>query len=844
MLFFVFANVNSANSKDIENIVSSNIQPTSLTRSASCNNKSITSLTRSSSCNNTSITSLSSSLSCDNTSITSLTRSLSCNNTQQLLLTLKDNTFNNECLNKNLTEFEPLNDFNLSDTTKKDNFLGLTFSGGGAKGLAYIGIMEVIESTGMPIHYISGTSIGSIIGGLISLGYSTAFIKDLMDKQDWLYLLGNKVDKCNMSLNEKRLRTNYIFTLSIEKNFKIKDRTGILYGQHVEDLFSRLYSPFYYITDFSELPIPFVCIAVDLITGEDKEISSGYFPDAIKASMSIPIAFTPKIIDDIVYIDGGFINNFPATSLKDRGIEYIIGLDVQDKLQSPDSIRTALDVTRQYMDLNRLKSNIAGREEADIFIRPDIDDITIADFYKADNIVQKGYDVALDFRDTLQYISDSVQSLGYAPYRFINTQPLDSVYVEKLTYTGLKYINPKIVTQILTFNVPGYVTLDNIELTLEKLRGTYNFESVTYQLAPGSSIEKAELIFRFKEESFNTVSVGFNYNSIKYATLMANATYRNFLYHGSFFSVDLGISTYPYLYATYMATQSNLFNPGLSLKIYSLPYNIYNEDYKVVNKSFFLNSIADLFIRSDIGSNVYFKNGATFETYSRINRLTSIGSTDAFKSGNYCLSAYSKFNLNTIDDEFFPTSGVFLDLKAKYIIKDFALENFYPIFTAKLDALFSGTINAKKVNVTFNTNINMGITLFSKNNNPYYDELNNFYYFNPYSYYLGGSNPVGFMNQIVFGGYGFMAKRTNNIVNVKEEIAFEFLKNHYASAAIGVSTLTNNIHEGIIDYSNLHSYIGLSYGYKLPAIPFKISINKSLNYKGFFVNLTIGRGLN
>ncbi|MGI6718302.1 MAG: patatin-like phospholipase family protein [Bacteroidales bacterium] len=747
-------------------------------------------------------------------------------------------------LNNKLSNSSNLNYFLLGDSTKKDNFLGLTFSGGGAKGLAYIGMMEVIESTGMPIHYISGTSIGSIMGGLFALGYSTAYIRELMANQDWSYLIGNKIDKKNMSLNEKRLRTNYIFTLSIEKNFKIKDRVGFLYGQHIDDLFSRLYSPFYYITDFSEFPIPFVCVAVDLVTGEDKEITSGYFPDAIRASIAIPIAFTPKIIEDIVFIDGGFVNNFPATNLKKRGIEYIIGLDVQHRLLSPDSISTLLDVTRQYMDLNRLKSNIAGRNNANILIRPDIESITIADFSKADDIVQKGYDAALEYRDTLKYISDSIQNLGYQPYRFINTKPLDSVYVEKLTYRGLKYINPNIVTQILTFNVPGYVTLDNIELTLEKLRGTYNFESVTYQLAPGSSIERAELIFRFKEELFNTVSVGFNYNNIKYSTLMANATYRNFLYHGSFFSLDLGISTYPYLYATYMATQSNLFNPGLSLKVYSLPYNIYNEEYKLINKSFFLNSISDLFIRSDLSSNMYFKNGVTFETYSRINRLISIEYSDFFRPDNYCLSAYSQFNLNTIDDMFFPTTGLLLDLKAKYIIKDFSLEDFKPIFTAQLDALFSETINLKKIKVTFNTNINMGITLFSQKFNPYYNELNDFYYFNPHSYYLGGSNSVGFMNQVVFGGYEFMAKKTNNIIKINEELLCEFLKNHYASVSFGVSTLTDNIYEGLIDYSNLHSYIGLSYGYKFSAIPFKISINKSLNYKGLFVNLTVGRSLN
>ncbi|MDL2227802.1 patatin-like phospholipase family protein [Bacteroidales bacterium OttesenSCG-928-K03] len=708
-----------------------------------------------------------------------------------------------------------------------DKTVGVTFSGGGAKGLAYIGMLEVINKTGMPIQYISGTSIGSIIGGMIAIGYTPEYLEEIATNMDWMHLLGNRVSSDNLSFYEKNVRTNYFLTLPLDSSFNVRIPSGLLSGQRVEDLFTRLYSPYFMIDDFSKLPTPFFCIAIDLESGEPVELTKGYFPDAIKASMSIPIALIPKDIDNQKYIDGGFINNFPAANLKAKGVRTILGLDVQSDMRDPDSIKTVFDVMNQFMDMNRYKSNLESRSSVDLLIRPDVTGLNTGSFAQNQEIIRRGKVAAEEKYDELQYLADSLRNLGCEPFKYLDTRPLDSIYVESLMMTGLIKTNPNAINNCFTFKVPGYVKLDKIEETLENLRGTFFFKYVTYQLLPGK--EGASMVLRFEEMSLNTVSLGFNFTKEKFATLMFNTTFRNIggYVKGSYFTLDLGLSSYPYLYSTYLFATKKKFQPGVSLNVYTLPYFTYKEGFPA-GKYVLLNTSTDLFLKFNTSINSFIKIGTQFETFSRVVRVSA---ADIFNLGNLCLTGYFKFRMNTLDNDAFPKKGARIQYEGKGIFADFSRNSIKPFMINTFNSCFSFTNKYKHFDLTYNTYIDIGISLFNEN-------------FFPYQYYLGSYDSQPFMNMIPFAGFKHMQLSGNNLVHFKEDLQFNFLKRHYLILTFGAASVHNDIKTEFIDFENIYSYIGLSYGLKISNFPIKLSLNKSLNKRGLEFYLSIGNFIN
>lgn len=706
-----------------------------------------------------------------------------------------------------------------------DRVVGLALSGGGAKGLAYIGMLEVIDSIGLPIDYIAGTSIGSIIGGMTALGYSPSYLQNLAGSMNWGYLLGNKVEREYLSESEKILRTCYQITFSVAKDFKIQLPSGVLNGQHIDDLFTRLYSPYYKITDFSQLPVPFLCIAIDLSTGKPVEFTEGYLPDAIRASMNVPLAMKPKQIGDKMYIDGGIVNNFPVQNLKERGVKYVVGLDVQHDLQVPDSIQTVFEVARQFMDVGRKSVNETGRALTDIYIQPDIRGMNMGSFAQNKSIIERGKEAVLKHVDDLSAMADSLKSLGHKPYKFLNTVPLDSVYVEKIEVEGLSKNDFNNVRHKITFNVPGYVQLDEIERSLNYLRGTFYFETVTYQLAPGEN--DAIVIFRFEKMPPNTVSAGMNFFRYKYATLMLNATFRHFGKLNSAFSIDLGISTFPYMYAEYVVVRKNFFDFGVAADVYSLPLLKYSSENNIPpsSKLIMLNTVTGVFAKANLSPYTSLSLSADFETFSRV---SSISSVTAQSLGNLCLSSQLTLDVDKIDNMAFPKKGYRVYSRTKGIFYDFSANNSKPFMTTCFNATFATTTEMKRTNLSFITEANLGLTLFGGD-------------FLPYMFYLGGIERHRFMNLIPFGGMGMMREKTNNLLSVRENVQFEFVKNHYTILAAEAATWHDDLTEEILSFDNTCFSLGLTYGWNTPVmIPLKLSAFKAIGRKGFEFYLSIG----
>lgn len=191
--------------------------------------------------------------------------------------------------------------------------VAVVLSGGGAKGMAHIGVLKVLERAGIPIDIITGTSIGSIVGGLYSIGYNANALDSIVRAQDWGYVITDKENLANQSLNDRKKQYTYIF--STGKAIGKHDRSGggLIRGKNLSELFQRLCNGYTDSLNFSrDLPIEFACVATDIMTNTEEVFHSGRLPQAMRASMSIPAAFAPVRIGDKVLVDGGLRNNFPC----------------------------------------------------------------------------------------------------------------------------------------------------------------------------------------------------------------------------------------------------------------------------------------------------------------------------------------------------------------------------------------------------------------------------------------------------------------------------------------------------------------------------------------------------
>jgi len=208
---------------------------------------------------------------------------------------------------------------------RKRPTIGLVLSGGGAKGFAHVGVIKVLEEAGIQPDYIGGTSMGSIIGGLYAIGYSTEYMEDMIRNRDWDLLLQDKIPRKLLTYEEKENAERLLITFPLSiKGIKMK--TGLYSGQNIETLLTTLTTPVYNEPDFNKFQTPFLCIGTDLITGEEVILENGKLDQAMRASMAIPSFFNPYEYQGHILVDGGVINNYPVNRIKEIGADIIIDL--------------------------------------------------------------------------------------------------------------------------------------------------------------------------------------------------------------------------------------------------------------------------------------------------------------------------------------------------------------------------------------------------------------------------------------------------------------------------------------------------------------------------------------
>ena len=311
--------------------------------------------------------------------------------------------------------------------------IGYVLSGGGAKGMAHVGVLKVLEEVGLQPDYITGTSMGSIMGGLYAIGYSADEIALLIETIDWNSVLTNEIPANQVIMRRKDDYSRFIAEMPVHDG-KPELPSGLIEGQKLSELFSDLTWRQAGVNDFNDFPTPFSCIGTDILRGGKVEMNSGDLSSAMRASMAIPSVFTPVIRDSVhILVDGGVVRNFPVQEVIDMGADIVIGVYVGfDSEMEPEQLRSLTSVMTRTSLLSGAADVQSQVPLVDYMIVPDLTGYTPASFTSGKEIMERGEVAARAQIEKLRALADSINSMGPPPSKH-QLPSQDSILIEDIS---------------------------------------------------------------------------------------------------------------------------------------------------------------------------------------------------------------------------------------------------------------------------------------------------------------------------------------------------------------------------------------------------------------------------
>lgn len=442
--------------------------------------------------------------------------------------------------------------------------VGLVLSGGGAKGLAHIGVLKVIEEADLEIDVVTGTSMGSIIGGLYAIGYTSEEIDSLVVSIDWADFFAETVNREHLSMEQKLYDARYLASLPL-RDGTVSLPNGLIPGQNFSALLNRLTLFVHDTPDFHDLPRPFACVATDLVTGEAVVMDHGNLSEAIRASMAIPSIFTPVPYQGSLLVDGGMVRNFPVEDALDLGADIIVGVNVGIPLNSRDKLTDIISIVNQSLSFIGSESDSIQRTLTDILIEPPVADYSITDFYDARPIIQLGEDAAREMLPQLRALADSLNRLGPELPRPLPPR-IDSVYVEKVTVHGLRNVTQRQVMADFAIDAPRWVTTAELEAGVERVFSSQFFERVGYNLR---ATERGTIVtLNVLEKHSDFFRFGFRYDSFDKAGVLLNLTSHNLIWNSTMATLDLVLGEYTEAEAAWFFHTG--YRPRIGMRLHSI----------------------------------------------------------------------------------------------------------------------------------------------------------------------------------------------------------------------------------------------------------------------------------
>lgn len=732
--------------------------------------------------------------------------------------------------------------------------VGLVFSGGGAKGIAHIGVLKVLEEAGIHVDYVVGTSIGSIIGGIYALGYNASEMDSIVRAQDWDLLMRDQVSRTDVSYGYKEDNDKYLVTLPFMNRQGLTEQTeaqrgrrrgllrnvpaALVEGQNLDQLFTKLSVGYQDDIDFNTLPIPFACVAVDLNTKEEVVFHRGDIVTAIRSSMSIPGYFAPVRVGDRYLVDGGMLNNLPVDVCREMGADYIITVDLHHfkKDQERETEQTIPEMVGTMLSIMNGEKYQAGRKASDILIEPNTSEYGVLSFddVSVNALVDSGVVAAQrvlpQLRSLAEHLKEFPDRERPRPRKAIDLNH-ESVRISQLEASGT---DAKEINWLLskTHIAPGQmISGEDMDKAMAFIYNTRCFTKATYDVA-GNEEEGYRLKVNLRPQRIHQAGIGFRFDTEEMASILLGMSLNKRKLFGSKLDAEVKLGAnlgglVRYGYTFHNLTRINVavsakhdvidfydyytVNDGVrDISQYSLTYtdryNIFTAqaDYQITGWS-----SADIDL------------GVQYTGYSCRVVEGKAGEQVVGYSFRYnLLRGFLNWRLDTMDETYFPNRGIQIDLvgDARFNPED-RLWGFDPQFNLKAAIPLGARV-----------------TLIPQTYNRWVFGPNYRYFSNMVGGYMAGRHTPW---QMPFVGINHTFKCLNNVDIARLDLRVNLFKQHYLTL---MGNYMANWFPGIESASSIEHYYGFGLGYSINTIvgPVKLIAHWSNLSKRVGIHFALG----
>ncbi|WP_411766401.1 patatin-like phospholipase family protein [Winogradskyella sp. A3E31] len=694
------------------------------------------------------------------------------------------------------------NVFSQKDTDPK---VGLVLSGGGAKGFAHIGTLKVIDSLGIKVDYIAGTSMGAIVGSLYASGYSGKQLDSLFRTIDFDVLINDKFSRESKSFYERTSSEKYALSVPFD-GFKISLPSGLSRGQNVYSLLYKMMLPVNDIEHFENLPIPFFCMATDIETGEAVLLDEGVLAQCVAASGAFPSLFQPVKIEDRILIDGGVTNNYPIEELKAKGMDIIIGVDVQDDLRDREMLKSAPEILVQINNFRTINDMKSKRKLTDIYIKPDISNFSVISFSEGKDIIKNGREAANDKLNELVALKNTQEGFYQRPEAEIP----DSLRIRSVLFNGNERYTRSYLLGKLRFKGDVTLSYDKLNKGINNLVATNNFEAFRYRLSKNEDGESYDLIANVEEsESRTFLKLGLHYDDLYKGAAVINLTQKRLLFNNDLASLDIILGDnfrYDFDYfidkgfyiSIGVKSRYNQFERGVNAQLVLedddpllATLNTIEADLNDQTNQVYLQTLFQKDFSLSLGAE-HKRLKIKSETLLNENQEDDI----VFENTDY-FSVFGGLKLDTYDNRYFPNKGFYFNGDFHwYLGASHFNENFSNFSIAKAD-----------IGYAFSFGERLSFKLESSGGFQIEDGGTNFL-----DFALGGYGNNFINNFSSFYGYDYIELTGNSFVKGIVTVDYELFKKHHILLAANYSNIEDNIFD-TGEWFTTPDYSGYAVGY-------------------------------
>lgn len=736
----------------------------------------------------------------------------------------------------------------MAEIRKHRPTVALVLSGGGAKGAAHIGVIEHVEKLGIPVDMVLGTSMGGLIGSLYALGYTPAQMDSIIRNIDWGWAFSDKVPREYISYAEMKYREKYLLSIPFfyEKDYfkmKLEDDevydhharrheelhfgadykdegddlikrnlvgslpSAYIYGQNVSNLISSLTVGYQDSLDFKDLPIPFVCVATDMVSGKAKIWHGGKINTAMRSTMSIPGVFAPVKTEGMVLVDGGLRDNYPTTLAREMGADIIIGVDLSDSRRTYSNVNNIGDIIGQGIDMLSRDAYDRNVNVPDVKIKPDLHEFNMMSFSSRniDTIIVRGREAAKAQDLLLRYVAEQTSGKYKAGTDKPKVFSADSLTLSEIEIRGVKPSERAILMNRLDIELDQKLSREDLDHVVAQIYGTQAYDFVTYELL--GDMEPFKLVIDCKKGPVHQFGLGVRADTEEIVSVLLNIGLYTHKLSGHSFDLEGKIGTNPYLNLiwSYDHPKFPTINAKATLRWADMDLLRFNDESKM---SFnYLSSKQEVYLSNMHWKYFDIKGGIRNEVFDIRDFMSSqiVGDYDFSQLTNDYVSLFADARTYTFDNGYFPTRGVKAGASYSWTFTGFP-HTMNPFHTIQADAKVVIPMGKKVALIpSFDFRFLMGRDI-------------------PVAYFnaIGGSLPGRYIDhQMPFAGITQMAAMKNILTVYRADLRVTPARNHYITGIVNYARTCDYI----VSYAVGPGHFGAAVEYSYDTIFGPLSVN-------------------